>query len=80
MILNSPQTEMGAQPVAVSAEGVSKSYGRGASITNVLNNVDLVVRRRQCVFLAGPSGSGKTTLLSILGCIPSSSATSFALA
>ena len=55
--------------VAVSVEGVEKAYRRGTTSTPVLNGVDLVVERGECVYLAGPSGSGKTTLLSILGCI-----------
>ncbi|MBN1588474.1 MAG: ABC transporter ATP-binding protein [Pirellulales bacterium] len=57
------------KPIAVSTEGIHKSYRSGATVTPVLEGVDLVIRREQCVFLAGPSGSGKTTLLSILGCI-----------
>lgn len=58
-----------AESLVVEAEGLCKSYGRGATMTPVLSGVDLMVRRGECVFLAGPSGSGKTTLLSILGCI-----------
>jgi putative ABC transport system ATP-binding protein len=57
------------QRLAVSAEGVVKTYERGALAARVLDGVDLHVERGRSVFLAGPSGSGKTTLLSILGCI-----------
>mgnify|MGYP000008795099 FL=1 len=53
----------------IRAAAVRKSYRNGASITPVLDGIDLEVRQGECVFLAGPSGSGKTTLLSILGCI-----------
>jgi putative ABC transport system ATP-binding protein len=55
--------------LAVSVEGVVKTYDRGNTEARVLNGVDLHVERGRSVFLAGPSGSGKTTLLSILGCI-----------
>ena len=41
------------------ARGVRKSFGP----TEVLRGVDLLVRRRELVFLIGPSGSGKSTLL-----------------
>lgn len=57
------------RPPAIRVSGVYKTYGRGAASTPVLDGVELLVRRGECVFLAGPSGSGKTTLLSILGCI-----------
>jgi len=53
----------------VHVKGLYKAYRRGNTVAPVLNGVDLVVRRGECVYLAGPSGSGKTTLLSILGCI-----------
>ena len=55
--------------LAVSAEGVVKTYERGSLAVRVLDGVDLHVECGRSVFLAGPSGSGKTTLLSILGCI-----------
>jgi putative ABC transport system ATP-binding protein len=56
--------------LAISAEGVVKTYERGSTTAaRVLDGVDLHVERGRSVFLAGPSGSGKTTLLSILGCI-----------
>jgi putative ABC transport system ATP-binding protein len=55
--------------LAVRAEDVGKTYGRGEAAVRVLDGVNLCVERGRSVFLAGPSGSGKTTLLSILGCI-----------
>jgi polar amino acid transport system ATP-binding protein len=43
----------------VRIRGLAKSFGR----TQVLNGVDLDVRRGEVVSIIGPSGSGKTTLL-----------------
>jgi polar amino acid transport system ATP-binding protein len=45
--------------VIVRIRGVNKSFGP----TQVLNGVDLEVRRGEVVSIIGPSGSGKTTLL-----------------
>lgn len=53
----------------IQVRGLSKSYRSGGDLVPVLTEIDLEVRRGECLFLAGPSGSGKTTLLSILGCV-----------
>jgi len=55
--------------LAVSARGVTKTFGRGSLAFTALHGVDFHVERGEFVMLAGPSGSGKTTLLSILGCV-----------
>ena len=57
------------EETCIRAQGLSKAYSTGESVTPVLQQVGLEVRRGECLFLVGPSGSGKTTLLSILGCI-----------
>ena len=46
-------------PPLLEARGIRKTFGA----TEVLKGVDLVVARRELVFLIGPSGSGKSTLL-----------------
>jgi putative ABC transport system ATP-binding protein len=59
----------GQRAPAIELRKVRKSYVRGATITCVVDGVDLTVERGECVFLLGPSGSGKTTLLSMIGCV-----------
>lgn len=50
-------------------QGITKSYGSGELVEQVLKRVDLEFFQGQASVLVGPSGSGKTTLLSILGCL-----------
>ena len=52
----SPETEPG--DVVISIEQLNASYGSRAT----LFDIDLAVRRNECVALVGESGSGKTTL------------------
>ena len=54
---------------AAYVEGVTKTYGSGATAFQALRGVDFMVKPGEFVMLSGPSGSGKTTLLSILGCV-----------
>lgn len=57
---------LSSRPVVMRASGLCKSFGG----QNVLNDVDLELRRGEVVVLRGDNGSGKTTLLNILtGCL-----------
>ena len=59
---------MGSGPVQpfVRLEGVSKSYGTGPNKLQVLDGVDLDLRRGETTSLIGRSGSGKSTLISLI--------------
>jgi putative ABC transport system ATP-binding protein len=51
---------------AIEAQGVTKSYGEGENLTQVLKGIDLMIERGEMLAIMGPSGSGKSTLL---GCL-----------
>ena len=48
-------------------EGLTRTYGSGATEVRALVDATLEVRAGELVVLRGPSGSGKTTLLNLLG-------------
>jgi putative ABC transport system ATP-binding protein len=53
-------------PSFVRLRGVSKSYGTGPTRLQVLDGVDLDLRRGETTSLVGRSGSGKSTLISLI--------------
>jgi putative ABC transport system ATP-binding protein len=55
--------------IRVQVQGVHRSFGQGATATQVLRGVDLTVYEGELVALYGPSGSGKTTLLNLIGAL-----------
>jgi len=61
-------------PPVISARGLTKTYGAGASEVHALREVDLDLAAGELVVLLGPSGSGKSTLLNILGGLDTPSA------
>ncbi len=51
----------------VLAEGISRSFGRGLTSTEVLHDTSCAIYAGDRIALTGPSGSGKSTLLHLLG-------------
>jgi lipoprotein-releasing system ATP-binding protein len=53
--------------LVLSARGLAKTYGKGATAVDVLKAIDLDVAQSEKVAIVGSSGSGKSTLLHLLG-------------
>ena len=53
--------------VVLRSEGLTRTFGSGATEVRALVDATLDVRAGELVVLRGPSGSGKTTLLNLLG-------------
>jgi putative ABC transport system ATP-binding protein len=57
--------------VALELRQVSRAYGRGPTLVQALDAIDLEVLAGELVAIMGPSGSGKSTLLTIAGTLES---------
>jgi putative ABC transport system ATP-binding protein len=51
----------------IKAQGLTKTYGQGANLTQALRGVDLEIVRGGLTCIVGPSGHGKSTLMHLLG-------------
>jgi len=57
----------GPEPTAVLANGLVRTYRRGAEEIQALKGIDLDIKRGEFVGVVGHSGAGKTTLLNLIG-------------
>jgi putative ABC transport system ATP-binding protein len=55
-----------AEEIVVTAESLTRTFGRGQAAVHALRGVSFNVRQGELVAICGRSGSGKTTLLNIL--------------
>ena len=54
---------------AIKAENLSKHFGKGDSLVDVIDDASFTINKGELVALIAPSGAGKTTLLMMLGCV-----------
>ncbi|MDY0116320.1 MAG: ABC transporter ATP-binding protein [Sulfurimonadaceae bacterium] len=54
---------------AIKIENLSKSFGKGESLVEVIKNASFEINKGELVALIAPSGAGKTTLLMMIGCV-----------
>ncbi len=54
---------------AIKVERLKKSFGKGDTFVDVIDDASFVINKGELVALVAPSGAGKTTLLMMLGCV-----------
>jgi len=54
----------------IELKGITKTYKKSGSLeVNVLQGIDLEIRKGEFVAIMAPSGMGKSTLMNIIGCL-----------
>ncbi|MDY0117586.1 MAG: ABC transporter ATP-binding protein, partial [Sulfurimonadaceae bacterium] len=57
------------QNSAIKIEKLTKSFGKGESLVEVIKDASFEINKGELVALIAPSGAGKTTLLMMIGCV-----------
>ena len=52
--------------IEIAADGLAKTYGRGAKKVEAVRGIALQVRKGEIFGLVGPDGAGKTTTIQML--------------
>ncbi|MBW4433615.1 MAG: DevA family ABC transporter ATP-binding protein [Pelatocladus maniniholoensis HA4357-MV3] len=55
------------QEIVVSVENINHYFGQKSLRSQILFDINLVIKSGEIVIMSGPSGSGKTTLLTLIG-------------
>jgi len=55
--------------IAIKAQNLTKHFGEGENMVDVLDGAEFEVYKGELVALIAPSGAGKTTLLMMIGCV-----------
>ena len=55
--------------IAIKARNLTKHFGEGENMVDVLDGAEFEVYKGELVALIAPSGAGKTTLLMMIGCV-----------
>ncbi len=58
-----------ATDVAIAVENLSKSFGDGDGLVEVIKDASFTINKGELIALIAPSGGGKTTLLMMIGCV-----------
>ncbi len=69
MLTSPPVTNAPESQTVIRLEEITKTYGMGDTLVQVLKGVSLVIQEGEYCSIMGASGSGKSTMMNIIGCL-----------
>jgi putative ABC transport system ATP-binding protein len=69
MLISPPVTNAPESQTVIRLEEITKTYGMGDTLVQVLKGVSLVIQEGEYCSIMGASGSGKSTMMNIIGCL-----------